>query len=79
MDVIDAAGVIGLKVSAMRVIEWTKSPDCRSCAFELNNTSKRSLTRIIKERHKSPKCKQCERLRESEILTGYDDNKGNIK
>ena len=47
-------------------IVWIKSPDCRACAFDLENSSRRKLERIAQERKRCRKCEGCEMLREVE-------------
>jgi len=43
-------------------IKWIHKPDCRSCAFEFNNSGKKKIDQLIKERDVT--CKNCERLEE---------------
>lgn len=45
------------------VIKWVHTPDCRSCAVELDNSSKYILKCIIAERKRLDKCRYCERLK----------------
>lgn len=47
----------------MESIKWVKSPDCRSCVFELENVPRRKLMIIIESRKHLSKCNRCERLR----------------
>jgi flavoprotein len=45
-------------------IVFIHSVDCRACAFELDNSSRGAVERIVNDRLKLAKCKNCERLRE---------------
>jgi hypothetical protein len=55
---------------AMEEIVFVHSVDCRVCVLELRDAPKKKLEKIIEERNRSRKCKDCERLQKIENRSG---------
>lgn len=54
------------QVIDMDEIVFIHSVDCRSCVYEMRDAPKRKMERIIQDRKRCQKCKDCERLKEAE-------------